>query len=100
MAGGFGKRLRPYTDDIPKPMLTVGDKPILENILKVLYHADLKIFHIFALQRLFSFVIILVMVLSGMLTFDIPKKKTPLGTAGALSFDSRTIISPHFGNEW
>jgi len=34
MAGGFGKRLMPLTDSIPKPMLMVGDSPILETIIK------------------------------------------------------------------
>ena len=34
MAGGFGTRLRPLTDDCPKPLLKVGDKPILETILE------------------------------------------------------------------
>ena len=29
MAGGFGTRLRPLTDNCPKPMLPIGDKPIL-----------------------------------------------------------------------
>ncbi len=33
MAGGKGSRLRPLTDEIPKPMLKVGDKPILEIII-------------------------------------------------------------------
>jgi dTDP-glucose pyrophosphorylase len=33
MAGGLGMRLRPLTNDCPKPMLKVGNKPILENIL-------------------------------------------------------------------
>ena len=33
MAGGLGTRLRPLTNDCPKPLLTVGDKPILEIIL-------------------------------------------------------------------
>lgn len=33
MAGGLGSRLRPLTADTPKPMLTVGSKPILETIL-------------------------------------------------------------------
>ncbi|XOV79202.1 MAG: nucleotidyltransferase family protein [Aestuariibacter sp.] len=33
MAGGFGKRLRPLTDNCPKPMLVVGEKPILETVL-------------------------------------------------------------------
>ena len=30
MAGGFGTRLKPLTDHCPKPLLKVGDKPILE----------------------------------------------------------------------
>ncbi len=34
MAGGFGKRLRPYTDDCPKPLLEIGGKPILQTIIE------------------------------------------------------------------
>lgn len=34
MAGGLGSRLRPLTDGIPKPMLKVGSKPLLETILE------------------------------------------------------------------
>ncbi len=33
MAGGRGERLRPLTDTTPKPLLKVGDKPILEHNL-------------------------------------------------------------------
>lgn len=33
MAGGLGMRLRPLTDNVPKPLLKVGQKPILETIL-------------------------------------------------------------------
>ncbi len=33
MAGGFGKRLRPYTDECPKPMLPLAGKPMLEHII-------------------------------------------------------------------
>ena len=33
MAGGKGKRLRPYTLDCPKPMLKVDGKPMLEKII-------------------------------------------------------------------
>lgn len=33
MAGGLGSRLRPLTDDCPKPLLRVGNKPLLETII-------------------------------------------------------------------
>ena len=33
MAGGFGTRLRPLTDNCPKPMLKVGNKPMLEHLI-------------------------------------------------------------------
>lgn len=34
MAGGQGVRLRPYTENCPKPLLPVGDKPILQHIIE------------------------------------------------------------------
>lgn len=36
MAGGKGKRLRPLTDSVPKPMLRVGGQPLMEIILEQL----------------------------------------------------------------
>ena len=33
MAGGLGSRLKPMTDELPKPLLKVGGKPILETII-------------------------------------------------------------------
>ncbi|MGN6614015.1 MAG: nucleotidyltransferase family protein [Candidatus Nitrosocosmicus sp.] len=30
LAGGFGKRLKPLTDNRPKPMIEILDKPIIE----------------------------------------------------------------------
>jgi NDP-sugar pyrophosphorylase family protein len=34
MVGGMGRRLRPYTYIIPKPLIPIGDKPILEIIIR------------------------------------------------------------------
>ena len=34
MAGGMGTRLRPYTEHVPKPMLPVGGKPIIQTIVE------------------------------------------------------------------
>jgi len=33
LAGGLGTRLRPYTLFMPKPMLPLGDKPVLEHLI-------------------------------------------------------------------
>jgi dTDP-glucose pyrophosphorylase len=46
MAGGFGTRLRPLTNNCPKPMLKVGDKPILEQILLNFVEAGFHRFYI------------------------------------------------------
>jgi NDP-sugar pyrophosphorylase family protein len=39
LAGGLGTRLRPYTTVFPKPLMPIGDMPILEIVLRQLKHA-------------------------------------------------------------
>jgi len=34
LAGGLGTRLQPYTTFMPKPMLPLGDKPLLEHLIE------------------------------------------------------------------
>ncbi|MBC7952331.1 MAG: nucleotidyltransferase family protein [Rhodospirillaceae bacterium] len=46
MAGGRGQRLRPLTVDTPKPMLKVGDKPLLESIIGNLCEQGFRRFYI------------------------------------------------------
>ncbi len=46
MAGGFGTRLRPLTDNCPKPMLKIGDKPILETVIRSFIKAGFSDFYI------------------------------------------------------
>lgn len=46
MAGGFGKRLGSMTKSCPKPMLKVGNKPIMETILISLIEAGFQHFYI------------------------------------------------------
>jgi dTDP-glucose pyrophosphorylase len=84
MAGGLGTRLRPLTEDVPKPMLRVAGRPILERI--VLHLVGFGIEHIS----------ISVGYLSEMIeahfgdgeafgaTIDYLREDEPLGTAGAL----------------
>jgi len=42
MAGGFGTRLRPFTDTTPKPMLPVGDRPLMERTLENLQETGIR----------------------------------------------------------
>jgi dTDP-glucose pyrophosphorylase/CBS domain-containing protein len=42
MAGGFGTRLRPLTEDLPKPMLPVGDRPLMEMVIKQLRQVGIQ----------------------------------------------------------
>lgn len=39
LAGGKGTRLRPYTVVLPKPLMPIGDYPILEVVVRQLVHA-------------------------------------------------------------
>jgi len=85
MAGGFGKRLRPLTYDTPKPMLKVGDKPIIESILERFIRHGFNKFYISVfyksevLQDHFG---------DGSkwnVSIKYIKESSPLGTAGSLS---------------
>jgi len=42
MAGGFGTRLRPLTNNIPKPMVPIVNKPILEHLISLLKIHNIK----------------------------------------------------------
>ena len=44
LAAGRGNRLRPYTDDVPKPLLKVVGKPILEYVLVNLFKSGIRHF--------------------------------------------------------
>jgi len=46
LAGGFGTRLSEYTESIPKPMVTVGGKPILWHIMNTYAKFDHKNFYV------------------------------------------------------
>jgi dTDP-glucose pyrophosphorylase len=42
MAGGFGSRLRPLTDDTPKPMLPIAGRPLMERTIQQLRDAGIR----------------------------------------------------------
>ena len=84
MAGGFGKRLRPLTEDTPKPMLYVGSKPILETILEQFIDAG---FHNFYISTHYKAEILQAHFGDGSdwgVSINYIHEEKPLGTAGAL----------------
>jgi dTDP-glucose pyrophosphorylase len=42
MAGGYGTRLRPLTEELPKPMLPVGDRPLMELMIEQLRQSGIR----------------------------------------------------------
>ena len=42
LAGGLGTRLRPYTTVLPKPLMPIGDRPILDIVIRQLAAAGFE----------------------------------------------------------
>ncbi len=85
MAGGQGMRLRPHTDSCPKPLLTVGGKPMLEHIIM---SAKAEGFRHFVLAIQYLGHMIEEYCGDGSqwnLRIDYLREESPLGTAGAMS---------------
>ena len=90
MAGGMGTRMRPHTNNCPKPMLAIAGKPMLEHIIER------------AKREGFNHFVLAVHYLSHMIEdyfgsgeklgvqIDYLRENTPLGTAGALG-----LLNPH-----
>ncbi|EMN47134.1 CBS domain protein [Leptospira interrogans str. L1207] len=84
MAGGFGTRLYPLTNHCPKPMLKVGNKPILELILEGFVTAG---FHRFFISTHFMSDVIKNYFENGKrwnVSIEYVHEENPLGTGGAL----------------
>lgn len=84
MAGGIGSRLRPHTENCPKPLLTVAGKPILEHIID---RAKLDGFNHFVFAIHYLGHMIEAHFGNGErldVKIEYLREESPLGTAGAL----------------
>lgn len=84
LAGGLGRRLRPLTNDCPKPLLEIGGKPILQTIIENLAKAGFNDFYIavhYLAEQIKSY-------FGDGEQWDVHinyiEEKEPLGTAGAI----------------
>lgn len=95
MAGGKGTRLKPITNVIPKPLVPIGDKTILETILdqfeeigctkffmSVNYKADMMKYYLNQLPHQYD--------------IDFFQEDKPLGTIGSVSLLKGKITTPFF----
>lgn len=85
MAGGMGTRMRPHTDNCPKPLLSVAGKPMLEHIIN---RAKLEGFNHFVLAIHYLGHMIETYFGNGErlgVQIDYLREQSPLGTAGALA---------------
>lgn len=87
LAGGKGTRLRPYTASFPKPLVPVGDLPILEILIRQLSgqgfgRFTLALGHLAGLIRAY---IAQRQSLTGHLEIDFVDEDEPTGTAGSLA---------------
>lgn len=85
LAGGRGTRLAPYTKILPKPLMPIGDMPILEVLLRQMRHAGIQevvmtVGHLAGLLHAFF--------KDGSewgLEISYSQENSPLGTAGPIS---------------
>lgn len=95
MAGGKGTRLKPITNVIPKPLVPIGDKTILETILdqfeaigckkfymSVNYKADIMKYYLGQLDHQYD--------------IEFFQEDKPLGTIGSVSLLKGKITTPFF----
>ena len=95
MAGGKGTRLKPITNVIPKPLVPIGDKTILETILdqfeeigctkfymSVNYKADIMKYYLGQLEHKYD--------------IEFFQEDKPLGTIGSVSLLKGKISTPFF----
>lgn len=95
MAGGKGTRLKPITNVIPKPLVPIGDKTILETILdqfeeigctkfymSVNYKADMMKYYLSQLDHQYD--------------IEFFQEDKPLGTIGSVSLLKGKITTPFF----
>ncbi len=94
MAGGQGSRLRPFTENCPKPLLPVQGKPMLEHIIE---QAKMQGFRHFVLAIHYLGHMIEEYFGDGsrwQVKIDYLREESPLGTAGAIGLLDPRPVTP------
>lgn len=95
MAGGRGSRLQPVTNIIPKPLLPLGEKSVIETIMEEYVHYGIANFYI-SVNYKASMIKAYFQEISPTYSINYIEESKPLGTAGALCYLKNKRISDTF----
>jgi dTDP-glucose pyrophosphorylase len=97
MAGGFGTRMRPLTNVLPKPLIPIGEQTIIEHIFNRFYKHGSSEFHI---SVNYKAELIEYYLNHQNLPYNLNyfKEEKPMGTAGSLSLLKGKIDKTFFVN--
>lgn len=84
MAGGFGTRLYPYTKILPKPLIPIGEIPIVEHIINKFKEYEVNKFHLIVNHKK-NMIKAYFNEIERNYDIDYADEDEPLGTGGGLS---------------
>lgn len=91
MAGGKGTRLDPFTKILPKPLIPIGDKPVIELIMDKFYEYGIRHFYISVNHKAWM-IKSYFQEIDSRYKIDYIEEDEPLGTAGSLKFLQGKIL--------
>ena len=96
MAGGIGSRLKPLTNVLPKPLIPIGDKTIIEEIMGRFSDAGCNRFYLSVNYKAEMIKYYLNSLAENKYSLEYFEEKKPLGTAGSLFLIKDRIDSTFF----
>lgn len=93
MAGGKGTRLYPYTKILPKPLIPIGDIPIMERIIQMFRRYGVREFYATVNYKKGMIKSYFAENMEGY-SLEYVEEEKPLGTAGSLSLIERRFQTP------
>ena len=95
MAGGKGTRLEPFTKVLPKPLVPINEKPLIEHILERFTDVGVNTF-IITINYKARIMKAFFEELNPDFSVDFVEEQEPLGTAGSLRFLKNRFDTPFF----